>query len=63
VKQLLDNGWAEDSELVEVDQAVKDEIDQATDACVNEPLPPGDTALTDVYLDPPATPRLWYREI
>jgi len=62
VKQLLDNGWAEESDLVEIDQAAKDEIDQATDACVNEPLPPGDSALTDVYADPPASPRLWYRE-
>lgn len=63
VKQLLDNGWAEESDLVDTDQAVKDEIDQATDACVNEPLPPGETALTEVYVDPPATHRLWYREI
>lgn len=60
-KQLLDNGWAEESDLVEIDQAVKDEIDRATDACVNEPLPPGDSALTAVYVDPAASPRLWYR--
>lgn len=60
-KQLLDNAWAEESDLAEIDQAVTDEIDQATDACVNEPLPPGDSALTDVYVDPPASPRLWYR--
>jgi TPP-dependent pyruvate/acetoin dehydrogenase alpha subunit len=60
-KQLLDNGWAEESDLVEIDQAAKDEIDQATDACVNEPLPPGDSALPGVYADPPASPRLWYR--
>src|SRR5690242_841888 len=63
VKQLLDNGWAEESDLVEIDQAAKDEIDQATDGCVNETLPQGETALTDVYADPPTTHRLWYREI
>lgn len=62
VKQLLENGWAEESELAEIDQTVKDEIDQATDACVNEPLPPGDSALTGVYATPSAAPRLWYRE-
>ena len=62
VKQLLENGWVEESELAEIDQVVKDEIDQATDACVNEPLPPGESALTGVYVDPPATPRLWFRE-
>ena len=61
VKQLQDNGWTEESELAEIDRAVKDEIDQATDACVNEPLPPGDSALPGVYADPPGTPRLWYR--
>jgi TPP-dependent pyruvate/acetoin dehydrogenase alpha subunit len=62
VKQLVENGWAEEPELAEIDQAVKDEIDQATDACVNEPLPPGDSALSGVYADPPAAQRLWYRE-
>ena len=61
VKQLLENGWAEESDLTEIDQAVKEEIDQATDACVNEPLPPGDSALSGVYADPPAASRLWYR--
>jgi TPP-dependent pyruvate/acetoin dehydrogenase alpha subunit len=62
VKQLVENGWAEEPELAEIDQAVKDEIDQATDACVNEPLPAGDSALSGVYADPPAAQRLWYRE-
>jgi hypothetical protein len=40
---------------------VKDEIDQATDACVNEPLPPGDSALSGVYANPATAERLWYR--
>jgi len=62
VKQLLENGWVEESDLAEIDGAVKDEVDQATDACVNEPLPSGETSLTGVYADPVATPRLWYRE-
>ena len=61
VKQLLENSWAEESELARIDELVKDEIDRATDACVNEPLPPGDSALTSVYADPPAAPRLWFR--
>jgi pyruvate dehydrogenase E1 component alpha subunit/2-oxoisovalerate dehydrogenase E1 component alpha subunit len=61
VKQLLENGWAEESDVTDIDRAVRDEIDQATDACVNEPLPPGDSALPGVYADPPASPRLWYR--
>jgi len=63
VKQLVENGWAEEPELAEIDQAVKDEIDQATDACVNEPLPPGDSALSGVYANPAAAERLWYRGV
>lgn len=61
VKQLVENGWAEEPELAEIDQTVKDEIDQATDACVNEPLPPGDSALAGVYANPATAERLWYR--
>jgi pyruvate dehydrogenase E1 component alpha subunit/2-oxoisovalerate dehydrogenase E1 component alpha subunit len=62
VKQVVDNGWAEESDLVEIDQAVKGDVDQATDACVNEPLPIGESALPGVYVDPPAAARLWFRE-
>jgi pyruvate dehydrogenase E1 component alpha subunit/2-oxoisovalerate dehydrogenase E1 component alpha subunit len=61
VKQLLDNGWAEETELAETDRAVKEEIDQATDACVNEPLPPPESALPGVTANPPAAERLWFR--
>ena len=63
VKQLVENGWAEEPELAEIDQMVKDEIDQATDACVNEPLPPGDSALSGVYANPATAERLWYRAV
>jgi TPP-dependent pyruvate/acetoin dehydrogenase alpha subunit len=61
VKQLVANGWAEESELAEIDRATKDEIDQATDACVNEPLPQPETALPGVYAHPPVAERLWFR--
>ena len=61
VKQLLDNGWAEETELAETDRSVKEEIDQATDACVNEPLPPPESALPGVTANPPAAERLWFR--
>ncbi|HMA45533.1 MAG TPA: thiamine pyrophosphate-dependent dehydrogenase E1 component subunit alpha, partial [Gemmatimonadales bacterium] len=63
VKQLLDNDWAEAAELSEIDRAVKDEIDQATDACVNEPLPTPESALPGVTAHPAAAERLWFREI
>ncbi len=61
IKLLLDNGWAEESELTEIDRTAKEEIDQATDACVNEPLPQPETALPGVYAYPEAAPRLWFR--
>lgn len=61
IKQLLENSWVEESELTEIDRAAKDEIDQATDACVNEPLPPPESALPGVYAHPEAADRLWFR--
>jgi pyruvate dehydrogenase E1 component alpha subunit/2-oxoisovalerate dehydrogenase E1 component alpha subunit len=63
VKQLLDNGWVEEAELAEIDRATGEEIDQATDACVNEPLPQPDTALSGVTAQPPAAERLWFRSL
>ena len=63
VKLLLENGWAEESDLAEVDRSVKDEIDEATDACVNEPLPPPVSALPGVYAHPPAADPLWFRAL
>jgi pyruvate dehydrogenase E1 component alpha subunit/2-oxoisovalerate dehydrogenase E1 component alpha subunit len=61
VKTLLDHGWVEPQDLRDIDAGVKDEVDQATDACVADPLPPAESALGDVYADPPAAERLWYR--
>ena len=61
IKQLLENSWAEESELTEIERAAKDEIDQATDACVNEPLPLPESALPGVYAHPEAADRLWFR--
>src|SRR5216110_1920818 len=63
VKQLIQHEWAEQRELKAIDDRVKVEIDQATDACIDEPLPPGESALGGVYADPPAAPRHWYRSL
>ena len=60
-KQLLANEWAEEADLAEIDEHVREEIDEATDACLDEPLPAGETALDSVYADPAAAPRLWFR--
>ena len=63
VKQLAQNGWAESRELQEIDERVKAEIDEATDACVDEPLPPPESALGGVYREPAAADRLWFRDV
>jgi TPP-dependent pyruvate/acetoin dehydrogenase alpha subunit len=63
VKQLVQHEWVEQRELKAIDDRVKMEIDQATDACIGEPLPPGESALGGVYADPPAAPRHWYRSL
>src|SRR6266542_4576798 len=51
-KQLIEHEWVEAAELTATDQRVRDAVDQATDACVDEPLPPPETALGGVYADP-----------
>ena len=63
VKQLLHHGWAEEQDLKDIDERVRGEIDEATDACVEEPLPPPDSALGGVYANPSAAPRHWYRSL
>jgi len=62
-RQLVQSEWAEERQLKEIDERVRVEIDAATDACVDEPLPLGDSALAAVYADPPAAPRNWYRSL
>jgi TPP-dependent pyruvate/acetoin dehydrogenase alpha subunit len=63
VRQLLTNGWVEDQDLRDIDDRARVEIDEATDACLDEPLPPPDAALPGVYARPPAAERLWFRGI
>jgi len=60
---LLDHAWAEPAELTRLDGQVKDEVDQATDACVDEPLPAPDTALPGVFVEPATAERLWFRSL
>src|SRR5205809_6083631 len=63
VKRLVQAEWADEGELKAIDDRVKVEIDQATDACIDEPLPPGESALGGVYVGPAAAPRHWYRSL
>jgi hypothetical protein len=50
-------------EEMERDDRVRVEVDQATDACVNEPLPAAESALPGVYVDPPAADKLWFKSV
>ena len=63
VQRLLTHEWVDDQDLKEIDAAVRDEVDQATDACLDDPLPEPDSALRDVYAHPPVAERLWYRSL
>ena len=63
MKRLVQEEWVEERELKAIDDRVRVEIDQATDACAGEPLPPGESALGGVYADPAAAPRHWYRSL
>jgi pyruvate dehydrogenase E1 component alpha subunit/2-oxoisovalerate dehydrogenase E1 component alpha subunit len=62
-RRLLESEWATADGLQQIDAAARTEIDRATDACVDEPLPVGALALGGVYADPPAAPRHWYRSL
>jgi pyruvate dehydrogenase E1 component alpha subunit/2-oxoisovalerate dehydrogenase E1 component alpha subunit len=63
VKQMLEAGWAEEQDLKDIDDDVREEIDQATDACMDEPFPAGESALLGVYAEPAAAEPLWFRGI
>lgn len=62
-RRLVESEWATEDELQQIDAAARTEIDRATDACIDEPLPAGDSALGGVYADPPAALRHWYRSL
>src|SRR5256714_2741441 len=60
-RQLIENEWVEAAELSATDHRIRDEVDRATDACVDEPLPPPWMALGGVYADPADTEKLWFK--
>jgi pyruvate dehydrogenase E1 component alpha subunit/2-oxoisovalerate dehydrogenase E1 component alpha subunit len=62
-QRLLAADLVAEAELKGIDDRVRVEVDQATDACVNEPLPEAETALPGVYVDPPAAGKLWFKAL
>ena len=62
-QRLLSADLVGEADLKDLDQRVRDEVDRATDACVDEPLPAAETALPGVYADPAAAPTLWFKAL
>src|SRR6266513_544965 len=58
VQRLLAGEMVAAADLKDIDDRVRLEVDQATDACVNEPLPAPESALPGVYVEPPAAGKL-----
>src|SRR3989442_157163 len=62
-QRVLAADLVSEADMKDIDDCVRVEVDQATDACVNEPLPEGETALPGVYVDPPSADRLWFKSL
>src|SRR6266849_2663578 len=62
-QRVLAADMVAEADLKDIEERVRVEVDQATDACVNEPLPEGETALPGVYVDPPSADTLWFKSI
>ena len=62
-QRVLAADMVSEADLKDVDDRVRVEVDEATDACVDDPLPQPDTALPGVYLDPPAADKLWFKSL
>src|SRR5881296_1478632 len=63
VQRLLSGDLVGESDLKDIDDRVRDEVDQATDASVDEPLPEAETALPGVFVDPPVADKLWFKAL
>lgn len=63
VQRLLAADLVAEADMKDIDERVRVEVDQATDACVNEPLPPAESALPGVYVEPAAANKLWFKAL
>ena len=60
-QRILSDDLVNEGDLKDIDERVRAEVDQATDACVDEPLPSAETALPGVYVEPAAADKLWFK--
>ncbi len=63
IQRLLAADIVAAGDVKDIDDRVRVEVDQATDACVDEPLPPAESALPGVYVDPPSADKLWFKAL
>src|SRR5216110_3287676 len=61
MQRILGADLVTEADVKDIDDRVRVEVDQATDACVDEPLPAAETALPGVYVDPAAADKLWFK--
>ena len=61
VKRILSADLVGEADVKDIDDRVRVAVDQATDSCVDEPLPEADSALPGVYVEPPAAAKLWFK--
>jgi TPP-dependent pyruvate/acetoin dehydrogenase alpha subunit len=61
VSRLVGEG-VERTELTQIDERIKAEIDRATDEAEASPMPEPTDALVGIYADPPVVEPLWFRE-
>jgi len=62
-RQLLETGWATQTELAAVETRVAAELDAAIAECEDEPFPMAESALDDVYAAPARADLEWYRRL
>jgi TPP-dependent pyruvate/acetoin dehydrogenase alpha subunit len=62
-RRVEEAAWVSDHELRHIDARVEAELAEAVEACEGDPLPDPASALSDVYHDPSAAGRLWFRSI
>jgi pyruvate dehydrogenase E1 component alpha subunit/2-oxoisovalerate dehydrogenase E1 component alpha subunit len=63
VARILGTDLVSEADLTNIDDRARVEIDQATDACVDEPLPEAESALPGVYVEPRSAEKLWFKTL
>ena len=63
VQRILSADLVGEADVKDIDDRVRVAVDQATDSCVDEPLPEAESALPGVYVEPPAAAKLWFKAL